>query len=185
MTHQEIIDALEPDLEKAQDQFKQELMKLRSGRLSPASIEDITADCFGSMMPIKQLGAISSPSPRELLVQLWDKSYVEGVAKAVELAGLGLSVRIDGVNMYFSAPPLTAESRENLILVLNRKKEEVFQLIRKMRDKAWKNIQEGFQAGEIREDDKFKGRDKLDETVREHREKMEEMVANKTIEIKG
>jgi len=185
MTHQAIIDELEPDLEKAKNEFKEELMKLRSGRLSPASIEDITADCFGSMMPIKQLGAISSPSPRELLVQLWDKSYVDGVAKAVELAGLGLSVRIDGVNMYFSAPPLTAESRENLVQVLNKKKEEVFQELRKMRDKAWKNIQEGFQAGEIREDDKFKGRDKLDELVRENRDKIEEMVANKTTEIKG
>lgn len=185
MTHQEIIDELKPNLDKSVDEFKQELMKMRAGRLSPASIEDITADCFGSMLPIKQLGAISSPSPRELLVQLWDKSYVDGVAKAVELAGLGLSVRIDGVNMYFSAPPLTTESRESLIQVLNKKKEEVFQELRKLRDKAWKNIQEGFQAGEIREDDKFKGRDKLDEEVREHREKIEEMVANKTTEIKG
>jgi len=185
MTHQAIIDELKPELEKAKDEFKKELMKLRSGRLSPASIEDITADCFGSMLPIKQLGAISSPSPRELLVQLWDKSYVDGVAKAVEMAGLGLSVRIDGVNMYFSAPPLTSESRENLIQVLNKKKEEVFQELRKMRDKSWKNIQEGFQAGEVREDDKFKGRDKLDEMVRENREKIEEMVENKTTEIKG
>ena len=185
MTHQEIIDKLKPDIEKVVNEFKQELIKLRSGRLSPASIEDITADCFGNMMPIKQLGAISSPSPRELLVQLWDKSYVDGVAKAVESAGLGLSVRIDGVKMYFSAPPLTSESRENLILVLNKKKEEVFQELRKLRDRAWKSIQENFQAGEIREDDKFKGRDKLDETIREHREKIEEMVENKVIEIKG
>lgn len=185
MTHQAIIDELEPHLAEAVDEFKQELMKLRSGRLSPALIEDITADCFGSMLPIKQLGAISSLSPRQLLVQLWDRSYVDGVAKAIESAGLGLSVRIDGVNMYFSAPPLTAESRESLIQILNKKKEEVFQELRKLRDRAWKSIQEGFQAGEIREDDKFKGRDKLDEMVREHREKIEEMVTNKAAEIKG
>lgn len=185
MKHQEIIEATKPSLEKLVDGFKQELMKLRSGRLSPALVEDITADCFGSYLPVKQLGAISSLSPRELLVQLWDKSYVDGVVKAVESAGLDLSVRIDGVKIYFTAPPLTAEARENLIGVLNKKKEEVFQELRRQRDKAWKSVQEGFQAGEIREDDKFKGRDKLDELVREHREKIEEMVSNKTAEIKG
>lgn len=185
MTHQEIIDELNPDLEKSVNEFKKELMKIRAGSLSPASVEDIIVDCFGSMLPIKQLGAISSPSARELLVQLWDQSYVEGVSKAIESSGMGLSVRIDGVNMYFSAPPLTAESRESLIQVLNKKKEEAFQVIRKMREKAWRNIQDGFTAGEIREDDKFKGRDKLDEIVREKRDKIEEMVANKTIEIKG
>jgi len=185
MISQEIIDKLEPELEKSVTGFKEELMKLRAGSLSPALLEDIEADCFDSVLPIKQLGAISSPSPRELLVQLWDKSYVEGVVKAVETAGLGLSVRIDGANIYFSSPPLTAESRENIIHILNKKKEEVFQTLRHKRDRAWKAMQDGFQAGEIREDDKFKGKDKLDEMVREFRDKIEVMVKNKETEIKG
>lgn len=185
MTYQEIIDNVKPELEKTVGDFKQELMKLRSGRLSPALIEDVVADCFGSLLPLKHLGAISNPVPREILVQLWDKSYVDGVVKAVEAAGLGLSVRIDGNKVYFSAPPLTAESREGLVQVLNKKKEEVFQELRRERDKTWKVIQESFQAGEIREDDKFRARDKLDEMTREYREKIEEMAASKEKEIKG
>lgn len=185
MIAQEIIDKLKPELEKIVTGFKEELMKLRAGSLSPALLEDIEAECFESILPIKQLGAITNVSSRELSVQLWDKSYVEGVVKAVEVAGLGLSVRIDGANIYFTSPPLTAESRENIIHVLNKNKEEVFQDLRHKRDRAWKAIQEGFQAGEIREDDKFKGKDKLDEMVREFRDKIEEMVKNKEVEIKG
>lgn len=184
MIAQEIIDKLKPELEKIVTGFKEELMKLRAGSLSPALLEDIEAECFESILPIKQLGSITNVSSRELSVQLWDKSYVEGVVKAVEVAGLGLSVRIDGANIYFTSPPLTAESRENIIHVLNKNKEEVFQDLRHKRDRAWKAIQEGFQAGEIREDDKFKGKDKLDEMVREFRDKIEEMVKNKEVEIK-
>ncbi len=185
MTYQEVIDNLKPDLEKAVADFKEEMMKLRSGRLSPALIEDIEADCFGSILPLKQLGAISLPSNRELLLQLWDKSYVEGVLAAIEDTELGLSVRIDGEKIYLSSPPLTEESRQNVIKILNKKKEAAFQDIRRLRDKAWRSIQDGFQQGEIREDDKYKGKDKLDESVREHRDKIEEMVKNKEIEIKG
>ncbi|NQU82740.1 MAG: ribosome-recycling factor [Parcubacteria group bacterium] len=185
MTYQEILDNLKPELEKTKEDAKQELMKLRSGRLSPALIEDIHADCFGAMLPLKQLGAISNLSPRELSLQLWDKSYVEGVVKAIEIAGLSLSVRIDGENIFLTAPPLTTESREDLIVVLNKKKEEIFQQLRHKRDKSWRAIQDGFQAGEIREDDKFKGKDKLDESVREFRDKIEEMVKDKETEIRG
>lgn len=184
MTYQEIIEGLKPNLQEVVETFKEEMARLRAGRLSPGLIEDIKAECFGSILPLKQLGAISSPSSRELLIQLWDKSYVEGVVKAIEEAGLGLSQRIDGEKVYLSSPSLTEESRQNLIQMLNKKKEEVFQNIRRLRDRAWKEIQDGFQKGEIREDDKYRGKDKLDEMVREHREKIEKMAENKEAEIK-
>ncbi len=185
MSYQPILDNLKPELEKAEKDFKDEMMKLRSGRLSPALVEDITVDCFGSILPMKQLGAITSGSPKELLIQLWDKSYVEGAVGAIEKAGIGLSVRIDGEKVYLTSPPLTEESRTNLIQVLNKKKEEMFQEVRRLRDKSWKAVQDGFTKGEIREDDKFKGKDKLDEMVREYRDKIEEMVKNKEVEIRG
>ncbi len=185
MSYQSILDNLKPELEKVQEEFKDEMMKLRSGRLSPALVEDIKVDCFGSILPMKQLGAITSGSSKELLIQLWDKSYIEGAVGAIEKAGLGLSVRIDGEKVYLTSPSLTEESRANLVRVLNKKKEEAFQVVRHLRDKMWKSVQDGFTKGEIREDDKFKGKDKLDEMVREYRDKMEEMVKNKEVEIKG
>ncbi len=185
MIFTEIINQLDPSLENILSEFKQEMMKLRTSRLSPGLIEDVEAECFGSILPIKQLGAISSPTQRELLIQLWDQSYIPGVIKAIEREGLGLGIKIDGNSIYLSSPSLTEESRQNLIVLLNKKKEETFQDIRHQRDIAWKKIQDGFQQGEIREDDKFKGKDKLDEKIREYREKVEIMTTNKEQEIKG
>lgn len=185
MSYQEIIDKIKPDFQSAVDEFKTELLKIRSSRLSPAMVEDIKADCFGQLLPLKHLGAISNASPRELLIQLWDKSYVEGAVAAIERESLGLSVRIDGHNVFLTAPALTEESRQHLIQLLNKKKENVFQEIRHLRDKAWRSIQDGFQLGEITEDDKYKGKDKLDEATREYREKVEETAKSKEQEIKG
>jgi ribosome recycling factor len=183
--YQNILDQSKKDFQKSVDEFKSEMMKLRASSLSPELLEDIRADCFGQEMPIKQLGAVSALSPREIMVQLWDKSYVDGVLKAIEREGIVLSSRIDGASIYFTAPALTAESRNDLVKLLNKKKEEAFQEIRKIREKAWRDIQDGFGKGEIREDDKFKGRDKLDELVKDFREKMDEMAARKEKEITG
>jgi len=184
MSYQESLDKIKPDLEILESEFKTQLLEIRSGKLSVSLIEDVKADCFGSVLPLKQLGAISA-SNKEILVQLWDKSYVEGVVKAIEQRGFGLGVRIDGNSIYLSAPPLTEDSKKNLIRVLNQKKEEVFQEIRHLRDRAWKDIQERTTSGEIREDDKFRGKDKLEDMIKDIRKKMEEMVENKEKEIQA
>jgi len=185
MDYNEIIEKIKPDLQNLVNYFKEEVLKIRAGRLSPSLVEDIKVECFGSVMSVKQLGAISTPSFREILIQLWDKSYVEQVVRAIEKANLGVGIRIEENNIYLSAPPLTEEQRKNLIRVLNQKKEQVFQSIRKIRDKAWKEIQEGFQRGEIREDDKYKGKDKLEEVIKEYRQKIEEISERKREEIEG
>lgn len=185
MTYQEIIEKTKPDFQTTLADFKTEISKLRSSRLSSALIEDITAECFGSFLPIKQLGSISSISNRELLVQLWDKSYAEGAVRAIEKAELGLSVRIDENNLYLSAPPLSEEVRKSMISLLNKKKEEFFQRLRHLRDKAWKELQDREKTGEIREDDKFRGRDKLDDLTKDFREKMDELAETREKEIKG
>lgn len=182
MSYEQILDNIKPDLERLEQEFKTQLLEIRSGKLSVSLIEDVKADCFGSILPLKQLGAISV-SNKEIMVQLWDKSYVEGVVKAIEKRGFGLGVRIDGNNIYLTAPPLTEDSKKNLIRVLNQKKEEMFQEIRHLRDRAWKQIQEGTTSGEIREDDKFKGKDKLEEKIKEIRNNLEELVKNKEQEI--
>lgn len=185
MSYQEIIENFKPELQKAIAAFKEELAKIRASRLSPSLIDDLKIECFGSVCPLKQLGAISSISFKEVAVQLWDASYVDGVRKALEQGDWGFGIRIDGNNIYLTAPALTEETRKHLAHVLNQKKEESLQISRRLRDKSWKHLQDGFQASEIREDDKFKGRDKLDELMREHKEKIDELAAVKEKEILG
>ncbi|MDD5146447.1 MAG: ribosome-recycling factor [Candidatus Pacebacteria bacterium] len=183
--YQEILDNLKPELEKALADLKEELMKIRASRLSPSLIEDLKIECFGTVCPLKQLGAISSASFKEVMVQLWDKSYIEGVVRALEQGDWGFGIRVDENKIYLTAPALTEETRKNLIKVLHQRKEEALQNFRKLRDKAWSQLQDGFRDGTVREDDKFKGRDKLDDMIKDWREKVEELSANKEKEILG
>ena len=186
MDFNQIIEKIKPELQNIVDFFKSECTSLHSGRLSVSLIDDIKVDCSGeATVDLKQIGAISVLSPREILIQLWSEIYIEPVVRAVENKNFGFGVRIEGNNIYLSAPPLTEERRENLIRVLGQKKEEVFQNVRRQRDKAWKEIQDGFKTGEIREDDKFKGKEKLEEVVKEYKDKIEEMAENKEKEIQG
>ena len=160
MSYQEILDKIKNDLDKIREYFEGQLMEIRAGRLSIGLIENIKVDCFGSILALKQIASFSNPSPREILVQLWDKSYSENVIRAIEKGNLDLGIRVEGNSIYLSAPSLTEDSKKNLIKVLNQKKEETFQNVRHIRDKAWKEIQEGFQKGELGEDEKYKGKDK-------------------------
>lgn len=185
MSYQEIIEKIKPELQNLIERLKEELMKIRASRLSATLIEDIEVDIAGNSMPLKSLGAISSPSPRALTLQPWDKSYIEPIIKAIERAGLGLTPILDKDTIRLSAPPLTEETKRNLIRILNQKKEDVFQSIRHLRDKTWKEIQEGFRKREIREDDKYKGKEKLEEVVHEFKDKIEEMTEMKRKEIEG
>ncbi len=185
MTYQEIIEKIKPEFQNTVDALKENMQRIRAGVLSPNLIEDIKADCLGTILPLKQLGAISAPSLHELSLELWDKSYIEGVIRAIENETLGLGIRTKGNTVFLTAPPLTEEARKNLQRLLDQKKESTFQDIRRLRDKAWKEIQEGFQKGEIREDDKYRGKDKLEEVVHKFRDKIEEMAKNKEKEIAG
>ena len=183
MEYQKIIEETEEALKEAVEVFKSELIKIRSGRISPGLIEDMKVDCFGAIMPIKQLGSISFQTPHELLIQLWDRTYTDPVVKAIENSNLEFGIRVDGKDVYLTQPSLSEDSRKNLIQVLNKEKEKIFQELRRIRDKAWREIQMGFQNGEIREDDKYKGKDKLDELSRDYREKIDKLVGAKQKEI--
>ena len=183
MDYKEIIDKTKSEIENTLDYFKGQLLEIRQGRISPSLVENVKVDCFGSVLPIKQLGVVTVSSPKGLTIQLWDKSYVDGVIKGIQERNFGLGIKIEGNTIYLTNPTLTEETKKNLIKVLNEKKEDIFQTMRHIRDKAWKEIQDGFQNGEIREDDKYKGKEKLDKTVKEYKEKIEEMVKNKEREI--
>jgi len=183
MSYQEIIDKIKPELEKVVDFLNRELDKLRTSGASVSLIEDISVDCFGQKMPLKQLAAISLPEPRQILIQPWDDSYIESIQKALEKSNVGISPIVDKNSIRLSMPPLSEEYRQNLSKVLAEKKENARKTIRHWREEAWREIQEKFKAGDISEDNKYKGKDKLQELIDEYNEKVEEKVEKKKKEI--
>jgi len=181
--YKEIIDKIKPELEKTIKFFEGELQKLRTSRASPSLVEDVEVDCFGSKFPLKQLGAISSPQSNQIVIQPWDKSYLEPIEKAISQAGLGMSAIVDKNVIRLNLPLLTEEYRETLIKNLNEKAEQARRTIRHWREMAWDEIQEAFKEKKITEDDKFRGKDELQELIDEKNDQIKEMVEKKKQEI--
>jgi ribosome recycling factor len=181
--HQEIINKIKPELDKVVSFFDREVAKIRASRASASLVEDIQVECFGQKFLLKQLGVISTPEPRQISIQPWDNSYIEPIVNALSKSGSGISPVVDQNLIRISIPPLSEEYRQDLLRLLSEKIDEAKKTIRHWREMAWGEIQEGFQIGEIREDDKYRGKDKLQELVDEYNEKLEELAEKKKKEI--
>ncbi|MBU3934731.1 ribosome recycling factor [Patescibacteria group bacterium] len=181
--YKEIIEEIKPELEKAIQFFEGELQKLRTSRASPSLVEDIEVNCFGSKFPLQQLGAISCPQSNQIVIQPWDKSYIEPMEKAIAQSGLGMSVAVDKDIIRLSLPLLTEEYRQSLIKNLNEKAEQSRRTIRHWREIAWSGLQNAFQDKNITEDDKFRGKEDLQKLVDKQNDKIKEMVERKKREL--
>lgn len=183
VNYKDIINRIRPEMEKVINFLDRELAKIRSGRASPSLVEDIEVECFGQKFPLKQLGAISIPEPRQILIQPWDKSYLEGIIKALERTGIGANPIVNKEVIRINLPALSEEFRKDLIRLVSEKQEEARKTIRRWRQAAWDEIQEKYREGKIREDDKYRAKDELQDLVDEYNEKIEELAERKKREI--
>src|ERR1035437_2434464 len=115
------------EFEKAFKFLEGELAKIRTSRASPALVEDIEVNAFGQKFPLKQLGAISTPSTNQIAIQPWDASYIEPIEKAIQQSGLGMSCSGDKNTIRLNLAMLTEEYRLSLGKVLNEKAEQTHQ----------------------------------------------------------
>jgi len=178
-----IISRIKPELEKTMIRFKEEMGTLRTGRATPALIETVEVDCYGSRQPLKQLAVINAPESRLLTVQPWDKTIVKDIEKAISSSRTGLSVSVSGELIRVAIPPLTEESRRELVRNLKQKMEASRISVRSFREQAWKEIQDGERSGQIREDDKFRGKEELQKIIDEYNKKIDDWGGAKEKEI--
>jgi len=183
MPYKEIINKIKPEMEKSVAFLEKEVAKVRTGRASISLVEDINVECFGQKFPLKQLATISIPEARQIVIQPWDKSYLEPIEKAISQSSLGAAPIVDKEIIRITLPPMSEEYRKNFIRFISEKQEEAKKTIRHWREQAWDEIQEGFKNSEIREDDKFRAKDKLQELIDEFNQKIEELGERKKKEI--
>lgn len=181
--YKDIINKIRPELDKVIAFLDRELAKIRAGRASPSLVEDVIVECFGQKFALRQLAAISVPEPKQILIQPWDKSYTEGVISALEKTGIGANPILDKDVIRIKLPPLNEEYRKELLHLLSQKQEDARKTIRRWREEAWAEIQEGQRVGKIREDDKFRGKDELQKLVDEYNEKIESLGEKKKQEV--
>lgn len=185
MEYKEIIDKIKPELEKTIDFLEREMTKIRTGRASVSLVEDITVDYLGQKFPLKQLATISVPEARKITIQPWDKSYLESIEKAISQSSLGSAPIVDKEVVRITLPPMSEEYRKNFLRFISEKQEEARRTVRRWREQAWDEIQEGFKNGEIREDDKYRAKDELQDLIDKYNEKIEEIGERKKKEIEA
>ncbi len=181
--HQEIINKIKPELDKVIHFFETEMAKIRTSRATPSLVEDIVVDCFGQKLPLKQLAAISTPETKQISIQPWDKSYIEGIVAALEKSGIGASPIVDKDTVRINLPPLTEDYRKQLGRLLSEKQEEARKVLRRWREQAWREVQDGFKDGKIREDDKFRAKDDLQKLIDDYSKKVDDLGDKKKREI--
>lgn len=180
--YKKLLDNLKPELEKTVQFLKTELVKIKTSRATPAMVEDIEINCYNQKFPLKQLASINAPQPRLITIQPWDKVILQDIEKGIRNKS-SFSPVVDGELIRINIPTLSEEQRKEYCKIIADKAEEARISIRLNREKVWKEIQEMEKKGEIREDDKFRAKDELQELVDDYNQKIEEMKKSKEQEV--
>lgn len=150
---------IEQKMEKRVDGYASELKTIRAGRANAQVLDKVAIDYYGTMTPIQQVGSISSPEPRLLVIQPWDVSVLKEIEKAINASDLGIAPQNDGKVIRINFPPLTEERRKELVKTVKKYTEEAKIQIRNVRRDALEEFKKQKKDGEMTEDD-VKGAEK-------------------------
>lgn len=170
-------------MRSAVDVFKKELAGLRTGRASAALLEPITVEAYGTRMPLSQCGTVSVPEPRLLTVQVWDKSVVSAVEKAIREGGLGLNPQVDGQLVRVPVPQLNEERRKELIKVAHKYAEQGRVSVRNVRRDGMDHLKASEKKGEITQDDHKRKSEELQKVTDGFVKEIDQLLAKKEQEI--
>lgn len=170
-------------LSGTEEWLKKEFSNIRTGQASPALLDSVKVDSFGTLSPLVQLGSISTEGPRTLRIVLWDNSQTKEVEKAITLADLGVSVVVDDKGLRVNFPELTAERRVQIVKIAKEKLEEGKKQIRIHRDDVMKDLQAKEKAGGMGKDEVFRHQKEIQKMVDELNKKLEELYLKKDKEI--
>ena len=163
--------------------FTKDIASMRTGRATPALVEDIEADYYGTRTLIKHMAAIHVAGPTEIQIQPWDKQALKAIEAALQTSKLGINPVVDKDLVRLMLPSLTGERRAQLVKLLHEKAEEARIAVRKAREDAIRRTQQLFEENQIHEDEKFKAKDAIQKRVDEFNGKIGEAVEKKEQEI--
>jgi ribosome recycling factor len=181
---EEIRENTKTKMEKSIKLLSQELSKLRTGRASPALLDGIKVDYYGSTLPLNQVASVSIPESRLIIIQPWDKTALETIEKAIYKSPIGLTPNNDGSVIRLSIPPLTTERREELIKLVEKLGEDTKVAIRNVRREANSEIKKEEKDKKISEDESFKAQEVIQKLTDESIVQVDETVKKKETEIR-
>lgn len=176
---------LERRMKGAVESLRHDLNGLRTGRANTTLLDPVTVEVYGSHMPLNQVATVSAPEPRMLTVQVWDKSNIGPVEKAIRSAGLGLNPINDGNTLRLPIPDLTEERRKELAKLAHTYAEKARVAIRNVRRDGIDNLKTDENKKEISEDDRKRGETEVQKLTDEQIKAVDEVAASKEQEIMG
>lgn len=179
----EILLDCEDKMDKAINYLEGELRGIRTGRASPALVEYVKVDYYGSPTDLRQLANITVPEPTQLLIKPFDASSTQNIVKAIQQAGLGLNPNAEGNQIRISLPPLSGDRRKQLMNSVKQMGEQAKIAVRNVRRDANKHIDQLQKSGDITEDDDRDAKDQVQEMTKKHEQKIEQMLDAKQKEI--
>ena len=181
--YRQVIDAAVEKMKKTNSVFQEELRSIRAGRANPQLLERITVDYYGVQTPLTQMGNITAPEPRMLVINLWDQKSIPLVEKAILKSDLGLNPTNDGKIIRLVIPELNAERRKELSKLVRKSGEDAKVAIRSIRRDAMDQFKKLEKDSKITEDDRTKAEKKMQEKTDEAIKAVDELSAKKEKEI--
>ncbi len=170
-------------MEKALEAVRREFASVRTGKATPALLDTVRVEAYGSKLPLNQVATVSAPEPRMLVIQPWDKGLLSAIEKAVRGSELGLNPVNDGNVLRVPIPPLTEERRRELVKLLHKMAEDGRIAVRQARQEGNKEIKRRQQAHEISEDDAHRELQQVQTLTDEYIAKIDELLKAKEKEV--
>jgi ribosome recycling factor len=170
-------------MESAVEALRREFSGVRTGKASPALLDTVRVEAYGSLVPLNQVGTVAAPEPRLLTVQPWDKSVIHAIEKAIQGSDLGLNPSNDGNLIRIPIPPLTEERRKEYVRVLHKLAEEGRVAIRLARKDANDEVKHRQKDEGLSEDDVRREQAEVQKLTDQYIHKVEEILKHKEAEV--
>ena len=180
---EEKIKLFENKMQKSIEVLQEEYMSIRAGRANPHLLDKLRVNYYGSPTPIQQVGNISVPEPRMILIQPWEKSLLKEIEKAINMSDIGINPTNDGTAIRLVFPELTEERRKELVKDIKKKGEAAKVAVRNIRRDAIDTLKKMEKAGELTEDDLKDGEDRVQKLTDKSVDKIDKAIENKSSEI--
>jgi ribosome recycling factor len=183
MTSDEILLDAEERMEKAVTVFRDELRGLRTGRATPALVDSLRVEYYGSPTPLKQLAQINTPDPQQIVIRPFDQSVLKDIEKAIRSSDLGMSPNNDGKMIRLTVPPMSGEQRQKLVTRIKKSSEEAKVACRNIRRDGNKQFDQAEKNKEMTEDERDRGKEEVQKLLKQYEDKVTEMAEKKSKEI--
>jgi ribosome recycling factor len=183
MSSDEILFDCEERMEKAVKVFADELRGLRTGRATPALVDSLRVEYYGSPTPLKQMAQISTPDPQSIVIRPFDPSVLKDIEKAIRSSDLGMSPNNDGKMIRLTVPPMSGEQRQKMVTRIKKSAEEAKVACRNVRRDANKAFDAAEKNKELTEDERDKGKEEVQALLKRFEDRIGELADKKSKEV--